>query len=197
MERFNGLNGTILLNTPRDGELALGTIPGEAYGYRTRLRVSVGIRIERLERRETYETTTHETVTGPLDLTVTSSVWTPSASDILTGGATREPIRELARTGKPGRFWRPEGLEALASIGDRWHLNAMRAACAHQTVVYEEGRYGRQASLTETPPCPETGYRYGTSWLVEMLPDDVVTELRGLLAGPVENRNLYVHPDFQ
>lgn len=74
--------------------------------------------------------------------------------------------------------WNRDRFTHLAEIADRWHLNTMRAGCAHQEVVYETDRYGRRVpSLDLTPPCPETGYRYGSAWLVEPLPEDVLTFL--------------------
>jgi hypothetical protein len=61
---------------------------------------------------------------------------------------------------------------------DRWHLNTMRAGCAHQTVVWEDSRYGVRPSLERTPVCPVSGYRYGSAWLVEVLPDTVLVKCR-------------------
>lgn len=198
MAEFNGVNGTIMLNTGREG-LPVGTIGGEAYGYApgARLGVRLHVRIERLERRETYETVGHKHVTEPLAMSVTTDVWRPDGRDIVAGGATREPLREVAASGTPSRFWTGgERLDRMAALGDGWHGSDMRAACRHQTVVYEEEPYHRP-SLDLTPPCPITGYRYGTKWLVEPLPRVMLNNLLGdLLAGPIENRNVYVHPDL-
>lgn len=192
---FNGMNGTIMLNTGND-ELTAGTVPGASYGYKQNLRVTVAVRIEREERRESYETIEHEQVAGPLGIAVTTSVWQPDGRDIVSGGATRDPLREVAVEGTPGRFWDAGSLTELADLGDRWHLNAMRAGCAHQDVVWEDSSYGRRPSLGLTPPCPETGYRYGTAWLVELLPASVVADVLRLLSGPIGNRNVYVHSDL-
>lgn len=65
----------------------------------------------------------------------------------------------------------------LAELWRRWHLNDMRAACAHQAPVYDDR--GRP-DLDATPACPVTGYRYGHAWLVEPVPAEVVAELREL-----------------
>lgn len=193
MADFNGLNGTIMLN----GNIEVGTVPGDRHGYaaRTRLPVTIDVRIERLERRETYQTTQHEGLTRPLGLSVMSNVWQPGRGDIVTGGATREPLRDVAEHGTPGRFWDPDKLTLMARLGDQWHANDMTAACAHQEVVYEEKPYHRP-SLDLTPPCPVTGYRYGTDWLITPLSTPVVDTLLDLLAGPIDNRNVYIHPDL-
>lgn len=195
MTTFNGLNGTIMLNTGDEG-LLVGYVPGSEYDAKRRLRVTVDVRIERLERHETYQTTTHEQVTRPLDLSITTNVWRPDDRDILAGGATARPLRQVAMVGAPARFWDADNLTTLARLADRWHLNSMRAACQHQQVVWEDSQAGRRPSLTETAPCPHTGYRYGSSWLVEPLPRGALAMLRHLLRGPIENRNVYVHPDL-
>lgn len=94
-------------------------------------------------------------------------------------GASREPFLGVV---VPAEGWTHERIEELALYGDRWHLNAMRAACSHQVVRYEEGRYGRRPSLTETRPCTRTGYRYGSAWLVEPLPEMVLGYFDALVA---------------
>lgn len=74
-------------------------------------------------------------------------------------------------------------LEELAAIGEEWHLNGMRSGCAHQVPVYETDRFGhRVPSLDLTPACPETGYRYGSAWLVEPMASADEKRLRELLA---------------
>lgn len=188
MTTFNGFNGTILLNTGVD-ELHVGTIPGADFGYTHRLPVTVSIRIEREERRETYETTEHEHVTAPLSLSITTSVWSPGRADMLAGGATRDPLRDVATHGEPARFWDADTLVRLADLGDAWHLNTMQAACAHQTPVGDT----TGERLDQTPPCTVTGYRYGSQWLVDPLTDAALAMLLALLSGPISNHNVYVH----
>lgn len=84
-----------------------------------------------------------------------------------------------AVTFKPG--WSLYRVSQVDAYGARWHLNGMRAGCAHQTVVWEDSKYGRQPSLDRTLPCPETGYRYGTAWLAEPLPEEVATWAKALI----------------
>lgn len=194
MSDFNGMNGTIMLNTSSAG-LTVGTVPGAAYGYKRDLRVTVHVRIERLERAETYDTVTHEQVRLPLELSVTTHVWRPDDQDIVAGGATREPLREVAAHGTPSRFWTVESLLRMAELGDWWHLNSMRAGCVHQEAVYEDGPHGRRVDLDATRRCPVTGYRYGSAWLIEPLPGPVVGDLVRLLSGPIGNHLVYMHPD--
>lgn len=194
MPEFNGLNGTILLNTNTLEGLPVGSAPGEPYGYSRKVGVRVDIRIERLERRDWYHTTEHLMMHNPYGLTVTTQVWSPGGTDMVAGGATRDPLREVT---EPARFWTRDTLATLAVLGDRWHGNDFQAGCAHQDVVYEDDpRYPGRPSLDLTKPCPVNGYRYGSAWLVEPLPEQVIRDLMGLLSGPIENRNVYVHPDL-
>jgi hypothetical protein len=191
-----GLNGDPVFTVERR---FVGTVPGGPYGYKRNLRVTVDIRMEALTRQHGYETTEHALTSRPLDFALTTAVWRPDGKDITAGGATVEPLRELV-TFAPG--FDAGKARALAGLGERWHLNGMRARCAHQVVAYEEDRYGRRVpSLDKTPVCrvdaamelhparaeadgkPATlgGYRYGSAWLVEPLPPGFLDTLKGLL----------------
>jgi hypothetical protein len=98
--------------------------------------------------------------------------------------------------------------QRIAELWDRWHLNGMRANCAHMPdQTYTPGRvcYAvpnshpyREAPLVGPQPVPNRtalrgrtcadctrtaaadvhGYRSGTSWLYEPIPADVLAELR-------------------
>jgi hypothetical protein len=196
MDQAKGLNGDPVFTVK---DRFVGTVPGAPYGYKNPLRVTVGIRMEALTRQDAYETTEHVRTSRPLDFAITTAVWRPDGRDIVSGGATVEPLRELVTF---ARGFDADKARALAYLGERWHLNGTRAGCAHQAVVYEEDRYGRQApSLDKTPVCrvdgamelhpgrPEAdgkpatlgGYRYGSAWLVEPLPDGFLDTLKGLL----------------
>jgi hypothetical protein len=97
----------------------------------------------------------------------------------------------------------PADLAALRAIWGRWHLNDLRAGCAHQRAEGWRERpidptkptraYGRHCpgqrgdswnmltwvTRAEHPegllshPCPVCGYKYGSAWLYEELPADV------------------------
>ena len=188
---YNGMNGTIMLNVP-DGKMMVGRVDGEPYGYKRLLRVTVELRIERLERQDTYETVEHETVTAPLDFAITTHIWRPDLRDIVYCGATARPLREIVDY---AAGWDARMVAALADL-ERWHLNDLKAGCAHQGVVYEDSPYGRRPSLSLTPPCPVTGYRYGTKWLIEPLPERFVPDLLELLARPIADRRVYVNPEL-
>lgn len=80
--------------------------------------------------------------------------------------------------------WDAAKRDRLLAIWKEWHLNHMQAGCAHQTVEYEQDRYGRTVpSLDKTEPCPITGYRYGSAWLVIPLPTEIIAEVEAMFMG--------------
>lgn len=132
----------------------------------------------RLERQAgEWQTVTHETVSSPLEVAFQGTVVRKGGSitrdgDIITSGQIdRAYLRRVG--GLLATGWSVEDVRKLADLWDEWHLNAMQAGCAHQTPVYEDGRYGRRVDLDNTPACPVTGYKYGSAWLTRPLPDEV------------------------
>lgn len=158
MSEFNGLNGDILLNTAGGTGLLLGTVSGLPYGYDGRLRLSVDIRVEELLRREVYETTEHDMVERPLSFAMSAQVWRPDLGDIVCSAPGGSLLMESLYDGD----WLvpTEQVLTLASLGERWHLNDMRAAC-----------------------CPITDYKLGSAWLIEELPPHFMDRLNLALKG--------------
>jgi hypothetical protein len=92
------------------------------------------------------------------------------------GGQCVDFLRNVTR---PEKGFTVAELQRIADVWVRWHLNGMRAGCAHQSPVLAPDKYGNVVpSLELTPACPETGYKYGHAWLVESLPADIETEVR-------------------
>jgi len=56
----------------------------------------------------------------------------------------------------------------LVSIWERWHLNDLKAKCAHQNPA---------TSWDECEPCSASGYRAGSAWLVEEIPSEVLNRV--------------------
>lgn len=180
-----GLNGEVALKT---GDVLVGYVSGESYGKKKNLRVTVEVRMEIQTRQREYETVEHAKIARPLEFSLTTAVWNTANTDYEAGGATVQPLRELVTLARG--FVQP-GITALIGL-NKWHLSAMTAACAHQvvppmpdTVKYPESSWW---ALKNTPPCPETGYKYGHTWLVRPLPawltPNYVRELLHLDPGP-------------
>lgn len=85
----------------------------------------------------------------------------------------------VAHGGEVASGLRRQDVARLVEIWREWHLNDMTAGCAHQTPPVGSTLSER---LDQTPPCPVTGYRFGSKWLVRPLPEALVTELRELCA---------------
>jgi hypothetical protein len=67
--------------------------------------------------------------------------------------------------------WNTSKWYKLLDIWHKWHLNDMRAGCEHQTAFGYDSKY-----LSEG--CPICGYRYGSKWNFEPVPNDVVEFLQ-------------------
>lgn len=127
------------------------------------------------------------------------------ARDIDQGGQMQDTIRDmdLSELLIPG-----SERDRLVETWERWHLNDMRPGCEHQRAEGWGDRpidpdkptraYGRHFEGQShdswnllgwvrpdehpdgllTRPCPTCGYRYGTAWLHEDVPADVLDWLR-------------------
>lgn len=88
--------------------------------------------------------------------------------------------------------WGAATVGRFYELWDRWHLNDLRAGCEHQRAEgwgrerLEDGRWTGHVYPKEHPrgvlckPCPVCGYRYGTEWKYEEVPDDVLDFFRAL-----------------
>lgn len=198
-KKFNGLNGTIMLNTPdnKPGHhyhdvtgLQVGSTPGEPYDYKTSLKVTVDIRMEQVE--GAHETTEHVTIAGPLDFAITANVWQPRGKDIVAAGPAFGFLDDL-----DSYTYGEDLVTFLKGAADKWHLNTMKAGCVHQDDTVPEGVTDVIGwRLDNVPPCPVVGYKYGRKWLVEPLTDEFVRDLLSALAEPIRQRRVYVHPDL-
>lgn len=70
--------------------------------------------------------------------------------------------------------WDAAKRDRLLEVWDRWHLNGMNAACAHQREL------GWTYDTHTGQKCPTCGYKIGTAWLYEPLPEDVIAFAREL-----------------
>jgi hypothetical protein len=76
-----------------------------------------------------------------------------------------------------------ETLDQLKQIWDRWHLNDMKAGTPAQEDYLRENYKERydytKASevLREAGLNPDNGYKYGSAWLFEEVPEDVINFL--------------------
>lgn len=104
-----------------------------------------------------------------------------------TFGQCDASIRELVEQHGSGHRDKGEILKLL-DIWDRWHLNTMRAGTPRQQEILRPW-LKRTPNKDYTEQCDylfshglliDDGYKYGTAWLYEPLPDDVITFISGL-----------------
>ena len=106
---------------------------------------------------------------------------------------------------EPAPGWTRASVRKLLQVWDKWHLNDMRAGCEHQRAdewdkvridpkelpdshANRDSRGIMAMWVTQdehkdgllSKPCLVCGYKYGTKWLKEALPDDVVSYLEKL-----------------
>lgn len=94
-------------------------------------------------------------------------------------------------------------MQSIAAVWERWHLNDMRAGCEHQRAekwedipvdpdqpkdayLITKGYTGWNMMIWKpydqggflNKPCPTCGYGYGSKWLFEKLPQDVLDTIQ-------------------
>lgn len=113
----------------------------------------------------------------------------------LTGETTRSggQIADTLRKLNAAQDDSSDDVEALCDLWDRWHLNDLKAGTDRQTAALASYRAEIEAagkSFDYADACgvlamlglhPDRGYRYGSAWLYEPIPDDVLAELVRLL----------------
>lgn len=74
--------------------------------------------------------------------------------------------------------WDKEKLEYFVTVWKRWHLNDMRAGCEHQGSMGWDKKPIDEGLLSR--PCPICGYKYGSAWLFEAVPNEIIIYLNNL-----------------
>lgn len=91
----------------------------------------------------------------------------------------------------PAPSWTLEAMRRFLDLWERWHLNDMRAGSPSQSdwlrvnpleAVYPENHYDKTCeALAAAGLNPDaSGYKYGSAWLREEVPADVIAELEAL-----------------
>lgn len=117
-------------------------------------------------------------------LSMVGNVWKANQSDIVSGGQNYGEILEY--------FPDDPKVKRIVEIWKRWHLNDMRAGSpaqmeylrTHPPVVgkYPDNHYDaalRELDTAGLNPDPADGYVYGSAWLREELPAEIIEEVKG------------------
>jgi hypothetical protein len=159
--------------------IELGRVKGENYGYKRSLAVTVDIELKDSEK--------------GLVLSICGYIWNTKRTNIICGGQCNDELKHLLFRQQFTTF-KPTFKDArrLFQIWERWHLNDMRAGCEHQRKakwdekLLDDTKPATQNNMAtwtyrkDNPkgllaePCPECGYKYGTAWLFETIPADVI-----------------------
>ena len=111
---------------------------------------------------------------------MSGNIWMPSRRDIYAGGQNLEEIGAL--------FPDDAKVQRMVAIWRRWHLNDMRAGtCAQEEIIeahksefpgYPTSFYVWACELLRSHDLYEdNGYKYGSRWLKEEIPADVIAEI--------------------
>lgn len=117
-----------------------------------------------------------------------------------SAGQCRDSLAKLVELA-PG--WTTEMAFELFAVWERWHLNDLRAGTPAQeawlrehpvTFTYPESHYTKALeALTRAGLNPDDGYRYGSAWLYEEVPTEVIEWLRNLPAATFKYPDAWAH----
>lgn len=144
--------------------------------------LSVALSVELVHKFTEYERETiwHQRTHSLTELSISANVGGNSAGAY--GGQCPEVLLEMKDS-----VLSVDELKKLKDIWDRWHLNDMHGECIHQDKAahcaevggWLQGDEWTKMVEEQTAKCP-IRYSYGSKWLVEPLPFEVVRFIQGL-----------------
>ena len=148
-------------NTIYKKRIPLGKVDGYGIGKQScAAEITVTIRKEMHCKRTIYHTPVDEYFT----LSIVGSIWNHMHTDWISGGQNYDHLLSLRRGSHK--------LRRIVDVWKRWHLNDLKAGCSHQ----QTGKYSDAGISSQV--CPVTGYKYGRAWLVELLPQSIIEEVK-------------------
>ncbi len=113
------------------------------------------------------------------NFSMSAEIWNPRETDIYTGGQCVDTVVSY--------FPEDKKAQHMCEIWKEYHLNYMRAGTSKQTEFLESQKfpgyptdYYEWASnlLIKAGLNPDDGYKYGSAWLKEEIPEDIATEIK-------------------
>ena len=161
--------------------LTIGYIKPEFFGYpNTACKVTVEIEIK--QKAHPQKDLWLNEVQKPICLSIHGDV--KHGKSYVCGGQINDTLEEALQEKAFKKLTIPEDtLRKLLEIWDQWHLNDLRAYCIHQKEFmpqHPEKFFYADNYKPEFAKCSKCGYRYGTAWLYEPLPQDVINFLENL-----------------
>jgi len=141
-------------------------------GTATGDRVYVSATVTVTEPRDGIRTVEHDTHTGPVvRLSMVGLIVSKGCRNAHAAGQVLDVLDHVTVAEAPFTIG---DVRSLVSVWRAWHLNDMRAACAHLPRTVDA------SGPTNTwPVCGASGYRYGHAWLYEPIPADGSGRLPG------------------
>ena len=98
------------------------------------------------------------------------SIWNSQHTDWICGGQNIDKIYEFFKNDKK--------VETIYNIWKKYHLNDFHPGCEHQRALgWEEDGYEKHPS----EPCPVCGYKFGSFWNFEEIPNDIIKEIENII----------------
>ena len=113
-------------------------------------------------------TVNHDKVSGFDVLSISGEVIEPRKRNAYNFGQICDRLSEIT---EPASGLTLAGVARIAQIWQEWHLNDLQSHCAHQDQAIK---------WDQVQPCPLTGYKAGSAWLIKELPAEITAEIKNL-----------------
>ena len=107
-------------------------------------------------------------------LSISGNIWNSRKTDVCSGGQNIDKINEI--------FKKNILVYRLHWLWKHYHLNDMRPNCIHQRT----GSFHDEEIMSQV--CKHTGYLYGSKWLFEVIPPDIVLEVQTIITANNANK---------
>ena len=111
-----------------------------------------------------------------LILSISGNIWNPRETDILCGGQCIDTIKEFFPNNKK--------VKRLIEIWEKYHLNYLKAGTPIQEKFINEWKQNNKydytaacEALKEAGIYKDNGYKYGSGWLFEEIPQEIIREI--------------------
>lgn len=109
-----------------------------------------------------------------------SFTWDEKEADGREGSGGAGTSWSVEAVVRPSKVLTMAEVRRLAEIAKEWHLSDMNAGCSHMTLPTDPS-YDARKNIT----CPTTDYKYGSAWLVKVVPDELIAELHEMFGVPM------------
>ncbi len=150
-------------------KLVVGWIKPQFFGY-TATACKVVLDIELREKSESQESIWLKQTDRQIVLMISGII--KHGREVIEAGQISDTLRKALSQNKFQKLKISKDLlKKLLDVWDKWHRNDLRPYCIHQ-------KSRKFIEISEV--CQECGYVYGSKWLYEPMPDDVIQFIKAL-----------------